>query len=78
MSDTYDYLANVVLAIRDDKKLREAFNQVLKFGTSTQQVRVAKLKVELVRLNAPDEVMKFVRLLEDDKLAHQVLNEINK
>jgi hypothetical protein len=74
--DVYDYLADVVSVIQSDEDLRECFIQVLKFGSATQQVRVATLLKELTRLEAPVEVKNFVRLLEDEKLAHQVLEKL--
>ncbi|MGE0528541.1 MAG: hypothetical protein AB7G93_00135 [Bdellovibrionales bacterium] len=77
MEDAYGFLANAVVVIRSDNQLRECFNRILGVGSMTQQVRVAMLLKEMEKLGAPDEIKKFVRLLSNDKLAHQVLKEIN-
>ena len=77
MDDIYDYLANVVLMIKEDPQLKECFNRILQFGASQQQVQVAALLVELEKLNAPPEVKKFVKLLSNDQLAQQILVQIN-
>jgi len=76
MSDAIELLAESVAAIKSDQKLRECFVRILKFGTSTQQVRVSLLKRELETLGAPAPVMNFVRLLADDKIAHLVLAQL--
>lgn len=78
MSDPYDLMADVVAVIRSDRELRECFNRILAIGPSTQQVRVANLLRELRKQNAPEQVIRFVRLLENDKLASVVLEEINR
>jgi hypothetical protein len=78
MSDQYDELAEIIIAIKEDDKLRDCFVRVLKFGSSTQQVRAANLKKELEAMDAPEEVLNFVRLLGDPKIAHVVLEEIQK
>lgn len=78
MSDAYEELAEAVLAIKDDESLRACFIRVLKFGSSTQQVRTSVLKHELVALGAPKIVLDFVRLLSDEKIAHIVLSEIEQ
>lgn len=77
MDDVYDYLARVVIVIKSDAVLKECFNRLLQIGSSTQQVQVSALLSELEGLNAPEEVKKFVRLLGNDQLAHQVLKQIN-
>lgn len=76
--DPYDVLANAVLVIREDDDLKESFNRVLGLGSLSQQVRIATLLAEVEKLGAPEVVTTFVRLLGNDKLAHQVLTEINK
>jgi hypothetical protein len=78
MSDSYDDLAEIILAIKEDDKLRDCFVRVLKFGSSTQQVRASNLQKELEAMNAPEEVLNFVRLLGDPKVAHVVLEQIQK
>ncbi len=78
MSDHYDELAEIVIAIKEDDKLRDCFVRVLKFGASTQQVRATNLKRELEAMDAPEEVINFVRLLSDPKIANLVLEEIQK
>jgi hypothetical protein len=78
MSDQYDELAEIILAIKEDDKLRDCFVRVLKFGSSTQQVRAANLQKELEAMNAPEDVLNFVKLLGDPKIAHVVLEEIQK
>jgi hypothetical protein len=78
MSDVFESLAGVVLAIRGDQKLKATFNRVLGIGSSTQQVRVATLLQELEKMEAPARVMNFVRLLSNDQLAQRILQEINK
>jgi hypothetical protein len=77
MNDVYDYLATAVEAIRSDEHLKNAFNEILKFGSSTQQVRVSALLNEVTKMNAPEDLKKFIQLLGNDKLAHQLLNAIN-
>lgn len=76
MEDVYNYLATAVEVIRSDSKLRDSFMQVLKFGPSTQQVRVKLLLEKVEELGAPDELIDFVRLLGNDKLAERILTEI--
>lgn len=76
MSDPFERLAETVMAIKSDKELTNCFIEVLKFGPSTQQVRVATLKKKLQELNAPPRVMEFIDLLGNDKLAAAVLKAI--
>jgi hypothetical protein len=72
----YDQLVNAVAAIKSDKRLCEVFVRLLSIGASSQQVRVAALRDELVKLDAPDEVMDFLKLLGNDKIAEQVLKAL--
>lgn len=72
----YDQLVNAVAAIKSDESLREVFVRLLSIGASSQQVRVAALRDELVKLGAPDEVMGFLKLLGNDKIAEQVLKAL--
>lgn len=78
MANIYEDIAESVLAIKSDPQLVECFNRVLKFGSSTQQARVTTLLKELEEIQAPDKIKNFVRLLGNDILAHQVLEQINK
>lgn len=76
MSDIYDYLADVVRVIREDSELRSTFNRILGAGHGDQ--RVAMLLTELAETGAPEQVMMFVKLLNDDRVADIVLKEINR
>lgn len=78
MSDNYDELIDIVIAIKEDEQLKKCFNHILQFGSHTQQVRVNTLLNELESLRAPDKVKNFVRLLSNDQLAQLVLREINQ
>lgn len=73
MAEIHDYLTDVVAAIRDDRELRETFVRVLELGSSTQQVRVSRLLQELNEMDAPVEVLNFVKVLSNDQIAHTVL-----
>jgi hypothetical protein len=77
MSDPINRLAEAVIAIKSDENLRKCFIEVLKFGASTQQVRVSVLKRKLQEAGAPDRVLEFVELLGNDKLANAVLQAID-
>ncbi len=76
MGDVYDMLVDVVRVIREDAKLKNAFNKILGAGHGAQ--RVPLLLTELETLNAPDRVVKFVRLLSDDDIPKVVLMELNR
>lgn len=76
MADFQEMMADAVLAIKSDSKLSECFIRILSMGHATQQVRVASLQEELRKLRAPDVVLRFVALLSNEKLAQQVLGEI--
>lgn len=76
MSDPLDRLAETVMAIKSDEELKKCFVEVLKFGPSTQQVRVSALKKKLQEMNAPERVLEFIELLGNDKLAAAVLKAI--
>ncbi|MBT4761423.1 MAG: hypothetical protein HOO06_06970 [Bdellovibrionaceae bacterium] len=77
MVDVSDYLADVVLAIKEDPKLVNSFNEVLQIGGSSKQVQVEQLLQKLEKQDAPKEVLTFVKLLKDEQLAQQILNAIN-
>jgi hypothetical protein len=76
VADVYDLLASAVIVIREDDKLREAFNKILGAGHGDQ--RVPLLLAEIRELNAPEKIVQFVRLLSDDRISALVLNEINR
>ncbi len=78
MSDAYELLINAVVAIKSDKKLKEAFIEILKVGSSSQQVRVKRLLEELEYVQAPEDLKKFVLLLSNDKIAHRVLTALSE
>jgi len=76
MSDIYDYLADVVRVIREDSQLKSTFNKILGAGHGDQ--RVPLLLAELAQISAPDRIVTFVKLLNDDRVADIVLKEINR
>lgn len=76
MSDIYDYLARSVQVIRADQTLKLSFNKIL--STSVGKERVELLRAELVRLEAPEDLMKLTALLIDEGIAAVFLKEINR
>ncbi|MGE4133927.1 MAG: hypothetical protein AB7F86_19985 [Bdellovibrionales bacterium] len=76
MSDGLDYLAQVVIVIREDVQLLEVFNKIL--GANLGNQRVPLLHRELEQIQAPEVVMKFIRLLSDERIASLVHTEINR
>lgn len=78
MKLNFDQITDMVEAIKSDEALSEAFVQVLKFGSSSQQVRVQKLKEVLSEQGAPENLLNFIELLVDPVLATQVLNVIDE
>ncbi len=77
MSDKMQPFIDALVAIKEDPELRKSIVDVLKFGAQAQQVRVSKILAEIEKFNPPTEVKNFVKLLSDDKLAHQVLTELS-
>ncbi len=78
MADGFDRLINVIVAIRSDPKLVECFTRLLRTDPRSQQDRLMALYEELLTLEAPDEVMNFLRLLADRRIVDHVLNAISK
>ena len=76
MADPLDQLTDAVIAIQSDAELKQRFIDILSIGSYTQQVRVHKLLEALEPLEPPDSVMTAVRLMENDKLAHAVYNQL--
>lgn len=76
MADALDQLTDAVLAIQSDSALKQRFLDILSIGSYSQQIRVHKLLEVLEPLNPPDSVMTAVRLMENDKLAHAVYNQL--
>ena len=76
MGDVYDLLVDVVRVIREDATLKDAFSKVLGAGHGAQRVQL--LLNELASLNAPERVVKFVKLLSDDEISKVVLIELNR
>lgn len=76
MVDPLDQLTDAVIAIQSDSELKDRFLQILSVGSYTQQVRVSKLREALEPLNPPEIVMTTVKLMENDKLAHAVFNQL--
>ncbi len=73
-NDKLENFTDAVAAIQEDEALKACFIKILKYGASHQQVRVKLLKEELQKQAAPEEILDFVSLLKDDKLAHQLLS----
>lgn len=71
-----EFLAQSVLAIRESDELRQSFIRVLSIGSASQQVRVTKLREAVTKYNPPREVLKFIDLLGNDQLAHEVLRQL--
>lgn len=78
MSDGYELLVNAVVAIKSDEKLKNTFIEILKVGSTSQQVRVKKLLQELEYAQAPESLRKFVKLLSNDQIAHRVLAALSE
>ncbi len=78
MGDSLDMIVDVVHALRGDEQLRECFTRILRMGSCTQQVRVFTLQQELEKRQAPQKIMDFLRVLGDEKIAHLVLQELEK
>ena len=76
MSENDELMAEAVLAIKSDKTLKETFNRILFYGSSTQQVRLKKLRDELMKMDAPTEVIDFLKLLGDEKVSQIVMKEL--
>ncbi|MFN8943604.1 MAG: hypothetical protein ACK5WZ_03175 [Pseudobdellovibrionaceae bacterium] len=76
MSKALDQLVSVVIAIKEDPKLNDLFVRVLELGSATQQVRVNHLRLELEKINAPEEILSFLHLLRNDQIAQKVLQEL--
>jgi hypothetical protein len=71
-----DFLARVVLMIQEDPQLRQTFLMALQTGSATQQVRVGQLRQNIIEMQAPKEVLRFVDLLGYEQIAHQVLRHL--
>lgn len=78
MSSNYNLFIDTVLVIKENPELKDCFKSILKIGGLSQQVRVSKLLHELEKLNAPENIKNFVKLLADEKLAQQVLIELSR
>lgn len=76
MDEIYGLLADAVHVIREDSGLRETFNKILGAGLGPQ--RVPLLLRELEAQQAPQKILDFVRLLNDDRVAELVSIEINR
>jgi len=66
------------MVIRSDKNLTDCFNRILAGDAEVQRVRVSLLRDELTKLSTPSQIMKFVLLLGNDRLAEQVHKAINR
>lgn len=75
-ADILDQMVDTVMAIKSDPVLVQTFIQILEMGSSTQQVRVSNLHQALTEKKAPSQVLDFVQMLRDEKLAHAVLHEL--
>lgn len=73
-----DELTNIIWMLKEDEHMKSVFVEILSVGSYSQQVRVSKLKAAIEKLNPPQEVMRFLALLSDDKLAHAVLQELKR
>lgn len=74
--DPKELLAEAALAIKDDKMLKDTFLKILYYGSSTQQVRLKKLKDELMKMDAPTEVIDVLKLLGDEKVSQEFFKAI--
>lgn len=76
--EAYEQMIQAVAAIRSDEGLKHSFIQILKYGPYTQQGRVQKVLEVVEERGAPDEVVRFLKLLKNDKLAQLFLNALEK
>ena len=77
MRDMHDYLATAVEVIKADSELTKTFNNVLQYSSSSRLVSVNKLLISLEKTDAPKDLKDFVKLLSNERLAHQFLKAIN-
>lgn len=76
--EAYEQMLKAVAAIRSDEDLKQSFIQILKYGPYTQQGRVQKVLEVVEQQGAPEEVVRFLKLLKNDKLAQLFLNALEK
>lgn len=76
--DAYSELAKSILVIKSDPHLKKTFIDVLEIGSYTQQVRVNKITEAIKVHNPPEEIVRFLKLLSDDKIANLVYSELTK
>lgn len=76
--DAYDQLAEFILAIKADKDLKKSFLKILQSEYSSSENRVEKLRHEIASLNPPESVLTLLKLLQNDKIAFVVYQELKK
>lgn len=76
--DAYDQLAEFILAIKADKDLKKSFLKILQSECSSSENRVEKLRHEIESLNPPESVLTLLKLLQNDKIAFVVYQELKK